>query len=162
MGPRPTSLTQASRWTRGQRPRPFLAKAEAVDRIEAEGWTRLPYPPSLTRASRERGDDDHRIPGLEMDKATTAGAMGRVPIPVDALALLGAVSDLLVMGLEVDEATTAAAFRATADAVDHTEADRWTQRPYLPSSTQVSRLTRCQQSRHSSPRSSRGQECRDC
>ena len=48
-----------------------------------------------------------------MDEATTAGAMGRVPIPADALALRGAAPDLLDAGLEMDEAKTAAGFRAT-------------------------------------------------
>ena len=60
-----------------------------------------------------------------MDEATTAGAMGRVPTPVDTLALRGAAPDLLAAGLEMDEATTAA--------VDRTEADRWMRRPCPPS-----------------------------
>ena len=53
-----------------------------------------------------------------------------------------AVSALLETGFEMDEATTAAAFWATADAVDRTKADRWTQRPYPPSSTRALRWTR--------------------
>ena len=60
-----------------------------------------------------------------MDKATTAGAMGRGPTLADTLALRGAasaVSALLDAGLEMDEATTAAAFRATADVVDPAKA----------------------------------------
>ena len=77
-----------------------------------------------------------------MDEATTAGAMGRVPTPADALALRGAAPDLLDAGLEMDEATLAAAFRATADAVDGAEAGGWTRRPYPPSSTRASRWTR--------------------
>ena len=80
-----------------------------------------------------------------MDEATTAGAMGCVPSPADALALRGAastVSALLDMGLEMDEATTAAAFRAKADAVDGNKADGWTQRQYPPSLTQALRWTK--------------------
>ena len=51
--------------------------------------------------------------GLEMDEATTAGAMGRVPTPAYALSLRGAVSVLLDAGLEPYAATTAAAFRTS-------------------------------------------------
>ena len=40
-----------------------------------------------------------------------------------------AVSAPLDTGFEMDEAMTTAAFRATAEAVDRTEADRWTRRP---------------------------------
>ena len=58
-----------------------------------------------------------------MDEATTASAMGRVPTTTHALALRWAASTLLDAGLEMDKTTTAAAFRATADAVDRTEAD---------------------------------------
>ena len=53
-----------------------------------------------------------------------------------------AVSALLDAGFEMDEAMTAAAFRATAEAVDRTEADRWTHRPCPPSLTRASRGTR--------------------
>ena len=74
-----------------------------------------------------------------MDKASTAGAMGRVPTPADSLSLRGAASVLFDAGIKMDEATTAAAFPATADAVDGAEADGWTRRPYPPSSTRASR-----------------------
>ena len=92
--------------------------------------------------------------GLEMDEATTAGAMRRVPPLADTLALrvvASAVSAFLNAGLEMDEATTAAVFRATADVVDRTEADRWTRRPCPLSSTRASRWTRCRQPRPSWP-----------
>ena len=65
-----------------------------------------------------RGDDGHGLPGLEMDEATTAGAMGRVPTPADTLALRGAalaVSALIDADLKIDDVVGAAAASA-ADA----------------------------------------------
>ena len=58
-------------------------------------------------------DDGCGLPGLEMDEASTAGAMRRVPTPADVLALswaVSAVSAPLDAGLEMDKATKAAAF----------------------------------------------------
>ena len=80
-----------------------------------------------------------------MDEATTTGAMGCVLTPADILPLRGAasaVSALLDAGLVMGEVTTAAAFWATADAVASADADGWTRRPYPPSLTHSSRLTR--------------------
>ena len=81
------------------------------DRSETATATCSPWGrvhPSRRGHQDGRGNDSRALPGLEMDESTAAGAMGRVPIPADALALHRAASPLLDAGLEMDEATTAA------------------------------------------------------
>ena len=157
VGPRlpcPSSSTWASRWTRRRRLRPSgRRRMRSTVPRRTDGRDGRIHPPRDGLRDGQ-GDDGHSLPVLVMDEVTTAGAMGHVLTPADTVALRGAalaVSALLDANLEMDDATPTAAFLATGDAVDGAEADGWTRRPYLPSSTRASRWTKRRRARPSGP-----------